>query len=82
MYCYDCSRRGRPEIAVGVCAACGAAVCANCARVGRQTVRRMEGFVQSDQSNIETRIVNCGPCADAVHAHHPAEQGLARQGSR
>lgn len=34
-------------------------------------------FVPADVSNINTRVLNCPQCADAVRAHHPAEQGLA-----
>lgn len=79
MCCYGCSIGGLPESAIGVCAVCGAAVCVEGAQVGSQTIRRMDGFVSADHSSIETRIINCAPCADGVHAHHPAEQGLAPQ---
>lgn len=77
MNCYDCTRDGHPEPAVGVCAACGAGICLDCAQVGSQTIHRMEGFVPADVSNIDTRVLNCPQCANAVHAHHPAQQGLA-----
>lgn len=25
------------------------------------------------------QVINCPRCADALHAHHPVEQGLARR---
>jgi len=79
MYCYDCVQTGEQQPAVAVCAVCGAGVCAECAREGRQTIHRMEGMVSADIANVDTRVINCPRCADAVHAHHPAEQGLARR---
>jgi hypothetical protein len=53
-------------------------VCADSAREGRQTIRRTAGFVSADIANVDARVINCPPCADALHAHHPVEQGLAR----
>jgi hypothetical protein len=76
MNCYDCSRAGHPQPAVAVCAACGAGVCLDCARIGHQTMHRMAGLVSAEVSDIETRVVNCPSCADAVHAHHRAGEGL------
>jgi hypothetical protein len=75
--CYDCSRRDHQIPAVGVCAACGAGVCAECARPGTQTIHRMEGLVSAAISDVDTRVLNCPQCSDAVHAHHPAGKGLA-----
>ncbi|MFL6141138.1 MAG: DUF2180 family protein [Labedaea sp.] len=75
MLCYDCARDGREEPAVGVCAAGSAGVCLACARVGSRSIHRMEGFVSAEVSTNDTRVINCPQCADAIHAHHPAEQG-------
>lgn len=79
MQCFDCTQQGRPLPAVGVCAACGAGVCAECVRLGRQSIRRMDGFVSADISMIDARVLNCPSCADAMHAHHPTDIGLARR---
>jgi hypothetical protein len=78
MYCYDCVKRGDLNQAVAACAACGAGVCADSAREGRQTIRRTAGFVSADIANVDARVINCPPCANALHAHHPVEQGLTR----
>ena len=78
MYCYDCVKRGDRNQAVAVCAACGAGVCADSAREGRQTVRLTAGFVSAGVATVDARLINCPACADALHAHHRVEQGLAR----
>ncbi|MDT7801211.1 MAG: hypothetical protein QOI78_4644, partial [Actinomycetota bacterium] len=78
MYCYDCVQRGDLNQAVAVCAACGAGVCADSAREGRQTIRLTEGFVSAGVANVETRVINCPLCADALHVHHRVEKGLVR----
>jgi hypothetical protein len=77
MICYDCSLSGRQVPAIGVCAACGAAACAECAYFGTQTIHLMEGFASAEINNVDTRVLNCARCADAVHANHPLEKGLA-----
>ncbi|WP_420717935.1 DUF2180 family protein [Streptomyces sp. H34-S4] len=65
MLCLDCHTQDVTSPAVGVCRACGAAVCASHARVTRREVRRRP--LLAPPSDVSPRTVHCSLCA-AVHA--------------
>ncbi|MER6254959.1 DUF2180 family protein [Streptomyces sp. NPDC001584] len=66
MHCLDCRMAGKTSPAIGVCRDCGAAVCANHARVTEREIRRRPFLAPP----VETpaRTVHCFQCA-GVHAH-------------
>ncbi|AYV26243.1 hypothetical protein EES41_05870 [Streptomyces sp. ADI95-16] len=64
MLCLDCNTAGTTSPAVGVCRGCGAAVCANHARVIQREVRRRP--LLAPPVETAARTVHCFTCA-AVH---------------
>ncbi|MFZ3474247.1 DUF2180 family protein [Streptomyces sp. 4.24] len=65
MHCLDCHMAGTVSPAVGVCRDCGAAVCANHARVTEREVRRRP--LLAPPVETPARTVHCFQCA-GVHA--------------
>ncbi|WP_443065820.1 DUF2180 family protein [Streptomyces sp. NBC_00503] len=63
MHCLDCHTRGAASPAVGVCRGCGAAVCADHARIVTYEVRRRP--LLAPPSETPARSVRCFPCAQA-----------------
>ncbi|WP_407835771.1 DUF2180 family protein [Streptomyces sp. DSM 116496] len=63
MHCLDCHTQGAASPAVGICRACGAAVCANHARVITHETHRRPFLAPP----VETpaRSLRCFPCAGA-----------------
>ncbi|WP_442815866.1 DUF2180 family protein [Streptomyces sp. NBC_01205] len=63
MHCLDCHSQGVASPALGVCRGCGAAVCANHARVTTYQVHRRP--LLAPPSETPARSVRCFPCAAA-----------------
>ena len=73
MRCLDCRINGRDRPAVGICTNCGAAVCEECVRIGRQEHTHTTGFSSAELSLTETRQLACPECAKALSVKHSHE---------
>ena len=77
MQCFDCTTAGTQSAAVGICTICGAAVCADCVRVGHQPVRHMTVFGSADVAVTDVRLLACPSCATTLSAQHAGKYRFA-----
>ncbi|MFI5569188.1 DUF2180 family protein [Streptomyces sp. NPDC051740] len=69
MHCLDCAGIGAQVAAVGVCAQCGAAVCAVHAGVSEQYLTCTKPVSRQAATEPPARRLLCGTCATAHRAH-------------
>ena len=69
MNCLDCHGAGRQVASVGVCAQCGAAVCAEHAVVSAQSLSCTKPVYCTVTTEPSVRRLLCRPCAAGHQAH-------------
>jgi hypothetical protein len=67
MNCYDCTTRGKTEVAVAVCQRCGAGACRDCVRSHSRSLDQ-HGTLGTAHPG-ETRTLLCTPCATVLADH-------------
>ena len=65
MNCFDCASLGRQETAVGICADCGAGVCADHARLSPHWLTRTEVINRVVAVEPPARVLRCPVCHTA-----------------
>ena len=74
MNCFDCAINERPPApAVGICIYCGAAVCADCARLEERPIR--QPATVGNPLRDHTRAVFCVSCDAVLDRHHGTALG-------
>ncbi|MFF1306542.1 DUF2180 family protein [Streptomyces sp. NPDC058307] len=69
MHCLDCTGIGAQVAAVGVCAQCGAAVCAVHAEFSEQYLTCLKPISRQVATKPPVRRLLCSTCAEAHRAH-------------
>ena len=80
MHCYDCSKLGRSNEAVGLCHHCSAGLCEEHACVISEPVTGGHPLVQTVELPKRARLLLCGTCKGALgqpHSRHPEYAAIA-----
>ena len=70
MLCFDCASLGHSAEAVAICADCGAAICADHARISPHWLKRTAVINRTVSVEPPARLIRCGVCQTA-HDHAP-----------
>jgi hypothetical protein len=70
MHCYECSKVGRKEDAVGLCHHCSAALCPEHARVVTDPVTASYPIAQTVVLPLHARLLLCETCLAALQQTH------------